>query len=318
MNICIIGGLGFCGSHLCDALKAAGHWVTVIDNDSGSSDRHSSGADVIYIDDASRNLHHYNNRRFDYVFHCASPSGPARIAPGYALDPIIQLTKAGLDFAQQTGARFVKFSTSEVYGRSDVPLTETTPAIISPAYDARSEYSIGFIAAECMCFTHPHHDVQVLRLFNVVGPRQSAKTGAVLPRMIEQAKANEPITIIGSGLQKRAFLDVSDLVSFCLLLMEHWPNEKATWNVANPANAVSIGFLASLINQLADNNEPPLPPTSSGIPMFPRPRIEFIDGGTIWPHYRDGIEKCDISIEKARSIGWEPKVGLKEIIQKCL
>ena len=301
-KVCIIGGLGFLGSHLCDALKAAGHHVTVIDNESQSSVVPlNSSADTVHLSDAA-NLQFYNQVKYDYVFHCASPCGPATISPGYALEKIIELTKVGLDFAQRTGARFVKFSTSEVYGRSDTTLFESTSALISPAYDARSEYSIGFIAAECLCFTHPHPDVQVLRLFNVVGPRQSSKTGAVMPRLIEQAKAGDPLTIFGDGNQSRGFLDVSDFTAFCLLLMDNWPKEKGTWNVANPSNAITMLQLAGLVS-----NE-----------IGGTPNHLFIGGSEIWPHYRDGVEKRHISIDKARSIGWVPKLGIREIIQKCL
>jgi nucleoside-diphosphate-sugar epimerase len=301
----VLGGLGFCGSHLVDALKDAGHHVTVLDNCSQSAVMPvESRADTIHLDDLS-NLSRYNQSHYDYVFHCASPAGPARIKPGYALRRIIEGTQLGLDFAARVGARFVKFSSSEVYGRSDVPLTESTPAIVSPAYDARSEYAIGFLAAECLCFNHPHPDVQLLRLFNVVGPRQSIASGCVLPRFCAQAKAGEPLTIFGDGQQRRTFTDVSDLVSFCLLLMEKWARTdlgKQIWNVANPANECTIQELAHLLCQsnAADGT------------------LAYQYGPFLTEHYRDGVSKSNVDISKARSLGWEPKVGLREIIQKCL
>lgn len=296
----IIGGLGFVGSHLCDALRAAGHFVAVLDNESQSAVNPSdSTANAAFLNNAEY-LDWYNNVHYDYVFHCASPAGPARIAPGYALQPIIQLTKAGLDFAQRVRARFIKMSSSEVYGRADVPLREDTPCIITPPYDARSEYQIGYIAAECLCFNHPHPDVQVLRLFNVVGPRQQASAGVVLPRFCRQALNGEPLTIYGNGTQRRTFTSVSDLVSFCLLLMEKWPSKKGIWNVANPGNSISILHLAVRIIELARDGFVATEYTGLG------------------EHYRDGIEKRNVDISKARSLGWEPRVSLQQIIEQVL
>ncbi len=300
MKIFIVGIRGFIGSHLCDALKAHGHYVEGLDNGSQSAVEKSS-ADICY----DMNAHEAKSlplSGYDYVFHCASPCGPSRIQPDYAVTAIPGMTRTGLNFAQSQGARFIKFSSSEVYGRSDIPLTEDTPCIVSPPWDARTEYQMGFLAAETLCMNHPHPDVQILRLFNVVGPRQRPETGCVIPRFCQQVLRGESLTIFGDGSQRRAFLDVSDLVGFCLTLMEKWPEEKGIWNVSNPGNTVSI---IELLNQVV---------AISG--------CRLIDNGIspmlLGPHYRDAPEKRDISIEKALSLGWEPKIGLQEIIRKCL
>lgn len=296
MSRCFIFGIaGFVGSHLCDALKAAGNYVEGMDIKKADN----SSADYCHLREANGYLSG-KGESWDYVFHCAGPAGPANIKPGYAIGTIPELTRIGLDFASQCGARFVKFSSSEVYGRSDVPLTEETPCSISPSYDARSEYQIGFIAAEQICFSHPHPDVQILRLFNVVGPRQRAENGVVLPRFCRQALKGEPLTIFGDGRQRRAFMDVSDLCSFCLNLMEKWPEKKGIWNVANPGNVFTILELAHLICDAV-----------TGIAHS----VAEHDAGL---HYRDSAEKHDISIEKALSLDWSPQVSLGEIIDRTL
>lgn len=299
MRIFIAGGLGFTGSHLCDALKAAGHHVTVFDNQCQSTVApKDSTADVVHLADLSE-LSRYNRERYDYMFHCASPAGPARIAPGYALRQIIEGTVQGLDFAQRVGARFIKFSSSECYGRADVGLAEDIPALVNPAYDARSEYQLGFLTAECLCFNHPWPQVQVLRLFNVVGPRQRPESGCVLPRFCQQAVRGEPLTLYQGGMQRRTFTDVSDLAAFCLLLMKKWPAEKGIWNVANPANETSIFGLAMQFQRLYCDFD-----------------LKRWDG--LGPNYRDGVEKRAVDISKAQALGWQPRVGLQEIINKCM
>ena len=301
MRIAVLGGLGFIGSHLVDAFKARGNSVVVFDNGSQATvEARASKADYAVVADV-RNLAGYERihfEGFDWVIHAASPAGPARIAPGYALRPIIDATAEGLRFAQASGARFIKFSTSEVYGRADIRLDESAPCIVPSRYDARSEYAIGYLAAECLCANHPLPNVSVLRLFNVVGPRQRPEAGVVLPRFCQQARAGVPLTVYGDGSQRRAFLYVGDLVRLVLTMTEHPLDGKHLWNVADPLNETSILNLAKLV-------------------------IETHGDGTLvlggQPSYRESAEKCNVSIYAVtEQWGWRPATTLKEIVKRCL
>ena len=302
-RVLVIGGLGFCGSHLTDALKSQGDWVAVIDNFSQSTQAtQDSKADEVIRADVGTSLRCVEGARFDYVIHAASPAGPARIEPGYALQKIVRSMRVVVDYAAHTKARLIKASTSEVYGRTDVELTEETPCLI-PLADPRTEYPLGFLSAECIGMNSPYPNIQILRLFNVVGPRQQSRAGVVIPRFIEQAKAGEPLTIIKPGTQHRAFMDVSDLTSFVLTLMDQWPKTKGIWNVANPSNNISMIRLAEMVNEAVGN--------TAG--------VQFVDGKRVMgEYYRDGFEKLKIGIDKAKGLGWEPKVGMEGIIERCL
>jgi len=57
-----------------------------------------------------------------------------------------------------------------------------------------------------------------VRLFNTVGPRQTGRYGMVLPRFVQAALNNEPITIYGDGSQSRVFCHVQDAVKAILTL----------------------------------------------------------------------------------------------------
>lgn len=302
-RIAVLGGLGQIGSALCDTFKADGAHVTVFDNACQNAIAPvESTADLVHLEGLDA-LERFNKARYDYVFHCASPAGPARIKPGYALRQIIEGTEQGLEFAKWTGARFIKCSSSEVYSRAGMPLIESAPCWVDPRYDARSEYAIGFLGAECAAFNHAHPDVQVLRLFNVVGPRQRPESGCVIPRFIQQARAGEPLTVFNGGQQRRTFTWVGDFVEFCRALMRHWPTDKRIWNVANPANEISMDNLAKLVARKAGVR---------------RLGIKRVSGTELTPHYRDAVEKVGVDIERARGIGWEPKVGMEEIVERCL
>lgn len=63
--------------------------------------------------------------------------------------------------------------------------------------------------------------VVMVRPFNTVGPRQTGRYGMVVPRFVEQALADEPITVCGDGGQRRCFLHVADLVPALVRLLEH-------------------------------------------------------------------------------------------------
>jgi UDP-glucose 4-epimerase len=52
----------------------------------------------------------------------------------------------------------------------------------------------------------------VVRLFNTVGPRQTGSYGMVVPRLVGQALAGEPLTVYGDGHQTRCFCHVADVV----------------------------------------------------------------------------------------------------------
>src|SRR5947199_220950 len=61
----------------------------------------------------------------------------------------------------------------------------------------------------------------IVRFFNTVGPRQVGRYGMVVPRLVEQALAGEPLTVYGNGRQTRCFGYVGDAVKSALLLMDH-------------------------------------------------------------------------------------------------
>ena len=61
----------------------------------------------------------------------------------------------------------------------------------------------------------------MVRLFNTVGPRQSAAYGMVIPRLVRQALAGEAVTIFGEGTQTRCFCHVTDVIRDLLALLDH-------------------------------------------------------------------------------------------------
>jgi dTDP-glucose 4,6-dehydratase len=137
---------------------------------------------------------------------------------------------------------------------------------------------------------HRAHGVQtrIVRIFNTYGERMRLRDGRVVPALIGQALAGDPMTVFGDGTQTRSFCYVSDLIDgiYRLLLSE----ETSPVNIGNPAELTVLEF-ARTIRRLTG--------TSSEIVFRPLP----VDDPK--------VRQPDITRARTR-LGWEPKVPLEE------
>src|SRR3954451_16349520 len=185
--VLVAGGAGFLGSHLCDALLSEGARVVCLDNfrtGRRQNLRHlerEPGFDLVEADVIRPLPARARGRRarFDAVSNLACAASP----PHYQADPEHPLltSVAGthnlLTLAEQTGARFVLASTSEVYGDPEVhPQSETYWGHVNPT-GPRACYDEGKRAAETLTFDFERAgrgEVRVARIFNTYGPRMRA------------------------------------------------------------------------------------------------------------------------------------------------
>ncbi len=302
MRILVTGGAGFLGSHLCDRLLAEGYEVIAMDN---------------FVTGKARNIAHLEtDRRFhfiehdvtkfiplegdiDAVLHFASPASPIDY-----LELPIQTLKVGslgthnaLGLALAKGARFLLASTSEVYGDPLVhPQPETYWGNVNPigprgVYDEAKR----FAEALTMAYQRAHGvPTRIVRIFNTYGERMRPRDGRVVPALIGQALAGEPMTVFGDGSQTRSFCYVSDLIDgiYRLLMSE----EREPVNIGNPVELSVLEFAKTICE---------LTGTSSEIVFRPLP----VDD----PQVRQP------DITKARTkLGWEPKVELREGLVKTI
>ena len=309
MRILVTGAAGFLGSHLCDRLLTEGHEVIGMDN---------------FITGNPQNLAHLaGNQRFifirhdvsnfifvpgklDGVLHFASPASPNPNSPyGYVNLPI-QTMKAGalgthntLGVAKTYGARFLLASTSEIYGDPlEHPQTESYWGHVDPI-GTRSVYDEAKRFAEALTMAyHRFHGVNtsIVRIFNTYGPRMHIDDGRVVPNFIKQAIQGQSLTVYGDGEQTRSFCYVSDLIDGIYRLFIS--NEHDPVNIGNPVETSILEF-AQTINALTDNQ--------TEITYFPQQRVEGD------PQRR----RPDISRAESK-LGWQPKVILKDGLQKTI
>jgi UDP-glucose 4-epimerase len=262
LRVLITGGAGFIGSHLAERHLQQGDSVTVLDNLSSGSPANLSSI----ADSSSFSLHHgcITNERLvcelmshaDVAYHLAAVVGVKNnlSSPVRALRTHLFGTESVLAAADKYGVRIIVASTSEVYGiRENIPFRETeTLAIESPrtlrfAY-ASAKLTDEFLSAAYHC--ESGLPVTVVRLFNVVGPRQSADQGMVLPTFIAQARAGTPITVYGSGAQTRSFCHVDDVVQALMRLGADLRTCGDVFNVGSEEE-ISMLQLAGLVCKLS-------------------------------------------------------------------
>ena len=224
MRILITGGAGFIGSHLTDRLVADGHKITILDNlATGRKENlsaHLGGGSVNFIEGSILNLPLLDGlvKETEYVFHLAAAVGVFNIV-NHPLDSLmtnIRGTENVLESAHKYSRPVFVTSSSEVYGKNvSDSLKESDDRILGAPVTLRWSYSEAKAIDESLAYAYwveKKLETRIVRFFNTVGPRQLGAYGMVVPRFVQFALRNEPITIYGNGEQTRCFGHVLDAV----------------------------------------------------------------------------------------------------------
>ena len=308
MHILITGGAGFIGSHLCDALLADAHRVSILDNMStGSLANIEHIKDKIEIhqgDIRDRALVEKLMEPADLVLHMAAALGVNTIldSPIESVSTNFTGSEVVLNAATKLNKRIIIASTSEVYGKNPKqPLSETDDRVVGAPQKIRWTYSDAKALEEAIAhalFLTKQLKVTTVRLFNTVGPRQTGRYGMVLPRFVQSALTNEAISIYGDGTQSRVFCHVSDAVRAILTIAETDSTIGEVYNVGG-VGEVSIKQLA---DRIIDRTK-----SSSAITYTPY--------DSAYPVGYEDMQRRVPDISKIKSaIGWEPEKTLDNII----
>lgn len=298
----VTGGAGFLGSHLCQKLMDEGIEVVCIDNlltGTLENVEHLFGKDgFTFVKYDVTNYLHVPGP-VDFVLHFASPASPIDY-----LELPIQTLKVGslgthkaLGLAKAKGARFLLASTSEVYGDPLVhPQAEEYWGNVNPV-GPRGVYDEAKRFAEALTMAyHRYHrlSTRIVRIFNTYGPRMRRNDGRVVPSFICQALRGKPLTVFGDGSQTRSFCYVDDLVEGVVRVL--FSDIVEPINLGNPQEMTVLEF-ANLIKKLTGSKSP----------------LEFR------PLPVDDPKVRQPDITKARVfLGWEPKVPLREGLQRTI
>jgi nucleoside-diphosphate-sugar epimerase len=313
MRYLITGGAGFIGSHLADALVARGDDVTILDDLSTGRRENMAQLDGLarfvrgtvldapLVDELVADS--------DVVVHLAAAVGVKLIVdrPLESFLTNIRGTEIALASAHRYGRKILITSTSEVYGKSQNghAFREDDDRVLGSTRVSRWSYATSKAADEILAFAYHRQRALptiVVRLFNCVGPRQTGAYGMVLPRLVQQALAGEPLTVHGDGLQTRCFCHVRDVVEALLGLLS---TPKAVGEVFNVGaiQEVSILELAERVRRSTGS--------SSEVRLVP-----YNDA------YGEGYEDMRRRVPDVSKIhgvtGWRPRTTLDQIISEVV
>lgn len=264
MRILITGGAGFIGSHLTEELLKQGNKVIVLDNLSTGryeNIEHILGNDKFEFVEGSildPVLVDKLSEKVDAIFHLAAAVGVDLIVkkPLESLTTNIKGSEIVLDAALRYRKKILITSTSEIYGKNvNGPLKEDDDRILGSPLKTRWSYSTAKAVDEMLAYIYfkekKLHSV-IVRLFNTVGPRQTGYYGMVMPRFIEQALNNKPITVYGTGKQSRCFLHVKDVIGALTKLINEPKAVGEVFNIGSQEE-VSIEQLAKEVISLTNS-----------------------------------------------------------------
>lgn len=310
----VTGGAGFIGSHLTEALLAAGHEVTVLDDlSTGRLDNLQAVAEhprltVIIGTVTDEGLVRKTVANADIVYHLAAAVGVQLILdrPVSTIETNVAGTETVLRAAAETRPRVLIASTSEVYGKNDrVPLSEDDDRVLGPTTKSRWSYACSKAIDEFLGLAY-HRERQVpiaiVRFFNTIGPRQTGRYGMVVPRFVRQALDGQPITVYGDGQQSRCFTDVEDAVRGAIAVSLAPAATGGVFNLGT-SHEVTVRELAERIRTLVGSASP--------ITLVPYDQA-------YQPGFEDMRRRVPDIAKAARVVGYRPRVSLDESLRRVI
>jgi UDP-glucose 4-epimerase len=308
MRVLITGGAGFIGSHLADALIARGDQVVALDNFSTGSTANikhiTKNLEIIDGDIRNTELINETTKDVDLVLHMAAALGVNTIleSPLESISTNIEGSEVVLNAAANYKKRILIASTSEIYGKNPKqPLNESDDRVVGSPQKIRWSYSDAKAIEEAMAFSLNQDKglkVTTARLFNTVGPRQSAQYGMVVPRFVKAALNNEPINIYGDGRQTRVFCHVQDAIEALLALVATDKTINEVYNVGGTGE-ITIKQLAETIIKQTNSKS----------------TIEYIPYEKAYAPGFEDMQRRVPDISKIKeAIKWQPQRDLTQII----
>lgn len=318
MSVLVTGAAGFIGSHLSQALLAAGEEVVGLDSFDAFYDPAVKEANVREAtgsaadgagDDAVGRFHLVRGDIRDpaawaripdgvtAVVHLAARAGvrPSIQDPALYADVNVTGTQRVLDFMRERGVPSLVFaSSSSVYGNTPtVPFAESAPVL-----DPISPYAATKVAGELICRTAHHLDgisVVAARLFTVYGPRQ--RPDLAIHKFARLLRAGRPVPRFGDGSTARDYTYVDDLVGGLTAALSLVRGQKGAFEVVNLGSDRPV-TLDELIREL-------------GAALGVEPAIEEL------PPQPGDVERTWADISRARALlGYEPRTPFREGIAR--
>jgi UDP-glucose 4-epimerase len=310
----VTGGAGFIGSHLVEALLAAGRHVAVLDDlSTGSLDNLAAVRDHPRLRLVLDSVAHDERLNAlldeaDEVYHLAAVVGVRLVLeqPQRTVDVNLGPTESILRRLALRPRPLFLASTSEVYGKNPrTPLHEDDDLVLGPTTRSRWVYACSKALDEYLALAeHQRSGLPVVigRFFNVVGPRQVGRYGMVVPRFVDQALSGGPLLVHDDGRQVRCFAHVADVIDGVLRLMASPATVGRVFNLGSDV-PVTIRELAETVRRLID----------------PSLTIEHVPYEQAFaPGFED--VRCRVpDLSRVRqAVGYEPRRTLEDVVREVI
>lgn len=276
-KILVTGGAGFVGSHLCERLaQDPNNQVVSLDNYfTGSEANHVSG--VTYIRGSTAQIDELIDFTPDYIYHLGEYS---RVEQSFDdIEKVWEYNKQGifavLQFCRKTGAKLIYAGSSTKFGdgglgRSQSPYAWTKASNTELVENYGDWFNIPYA---------------IVYFYNVYGKREIAtgKYATLIALFTEKMKANETLTIVSPGTQKRNFTHVDDIVDGLVMVGENGYGDE--FGIGSP-ESFTILEVAELFGG----------------------KIEML------PERKGNRMTADVVTEKTQALGWSPKRKLVDYI----
>ena len=237
-TVLVLGGTGFLGSHIIDALLQDGYQVHAFQNDEWTMQKHQNL--TLFTGDVCKKASLQD--AFNDVDIVINTIGQMTSPEVYYAINTIGMLNILQHCVDRNVNKIIYTSSVKVYGKIDTTCTEKTVPRPMTQEGAMK------LAAEYLHHYYSENDqlpVVCLRFANMYGPGQ--KKG-VLVNFIQNIIKKETVTINGDGEQKRSFVFISDAVSAILLSLHYRSNGFEIFNIANET-MVSINTFLDMVQK---------------------------------------------------------------------
>ena len=311
-RILITGGAGFIGSHLAEGLLQQGEEVFVIDDLSTGNIRNvahlKKNKNFHFTKGTVLDRRKVNNlvKKADQIYHLAAAVGVKTIMekPLKSLLNNLRGAETVFEVAAHRKVPVLFTSTSEVYGKNtDIPFREDSDRVYGSAYNTRWGYGMSKGVDEFLAlayFKERKLPVVIVRLFNVIGPRQSGAYGMVVPRFIQQALRGKPLTVYGDGYQTRCFANIRDVTPALIKLINSPRAYGQIFNLGSDEE-ITIKELAQKVRMITGSQS----------------KISFIPYAKAYgPGFEEMMQRKPDLSKIRKAIGYEPKIPLEESLKE--
>jgi len=300
-QVVVTGGAGFIGSNLCRTLLEQGAKVTAYDNlysgkiefiedlmDKGLNFVQEDIRDTAALEKATKNC--------EVIFHLAAQTSVPFSMENPKEDSEINVvgTLNVLEAARKADARVVFSSSCAVYGNPEKrPTPETHPTHPIAFYGLSK-----LLGENCCRFYQEIYglEVVILRIFNVYGPDCH---GVIYDFLNKLQKTPDKLEVLGTGIQSRDFVYISDMVDFLLEAATSPSAAGEAFNVGT-GTTTSVSELAKMLIEIRGLKDVKV----------------YFRGGQAWEGDMD-ITLADNS-KAVNKLQWRPKVSLKEGLKKLI